>query len=237
MGEDVPRPSADAARVRLVARAGTRGAAIVGSRPRCSRASRSRPAVAWFRAGIARRRPRRRAPARRRDTGRRRPHDRDRDHDDGRAPRSSSTSSARCAARASSACRAGARVVDAIAAAGGATPDADLTRLNLAAPLADGSRVAVPRVGAPAPAVDPAAVSGSRRPRERRRPAGGRRAGQRQHRDRRAARGAPGHRSRDRGRDRQRARAHGPFRQSTTSAASAASATASSTQLRDLVTV
>ncbi len=54
---------------------------------------------------------------------------------------------------------AGARVVDAIEAAGGATPDADLARLNLAAPLADGSRVAVPRVGAPAPAVDPAAVA------------------------------------------------------------------------------
>ncbi|HEV7523445.1 MAG TPA: ComEA family DNA-binding protein [Acidimicrobiia bacterium] len=57
--------------------------------------------------------------------------------------------------------RSGARVVDAIAAAGGATPDADLSRLNLAAVLADGSRVAVPRVGAAAPAVDPAAVSGA----------------------------------------------------------------------------
>ena len=57
--------------------------------------------------------------------------------------------------------RAGARVVDAITAAGGSTPDADLTRLNLAAVLADGSRVAVPRAGAPAPAVDPSAVSGT----------------------------------------------------------------------------
>jgi competence protein ComEA len=56
---------------------------------------------------------------------------------------------------------AGARVVDAIAAAGGATADADLTRLNLAAPLADGSRVAVPRFGAAAPAIDPTAVSGA----------------------------------------------------------------------------
>jgi competence protein ComEA len=55
----------------------------------------------------------------------------------------------------------GARVVDAITAAGGATTDADLTRLNLAATLADGSRVAVPRVGAPAPGVDPGAVSGA----------------------------------------------------------------------------
>ncbi|MCU1467966.1 MAG: hypothetical protein JWM72_3894 [Actinomycetia bacterium] len=55
--------------------------------------------------------------------------------------------------------RAGSRVVDAIAAVGGATPDADLTRLNLAAPLIDGTRIAVPRVGAPAPALDPAAVT------------------------------------------------------------------------------
>src|SRR5262245_27474610 len=42
---------------------------------------------------------------------------------------------------------AGARVLDALAAAGGATPDADLQQLNLAAPIADGQRVAVPRVG------------------------------------------------------------------------------------------
>jgi competence protein ComEA len=55
---------------------------------------------------------------------------------------------------------AGSRVVDAIEAVGGATPDADLTRLNLAAPLVDGTRIAVPRLGAPAPALDPAAVSG-----------------------------------------------------------------------------
>ncbi|MDQ1384887.1 MAG: competence protein ComEA [Actinomycetota bacterium] len=55
--------------------------------------------------------------------------------------------------------RAGSRVVDAIAAVGGATADADLTRLNLAAPLVDGSRIAVPRLGAPAPALDPATVS------------------------------------------------------------------------------
>jgi competence protein ComEA len=55
---------------------------------------------------------------------------------------------------------AGARVVDAIAAAGGADADADLVRLNLAAPVADGARIAVPKVGEPAPALDPAAVSG-----------------------------------------------------------------------------
>ncbi len=55
---------------------------------------------------------------------------------------------------------AGARVFDAITAAGGATAGADLTRLNLAAPVADGTRVAVPTVGQPAPGIDPAAVTG-----------------------------------------------------------------------------
>ncbi len=39
------------------------------------------------------------------------------------------------------------RVADAIDAAGGFTPDADRIRLNLAQPLADGSRVWVPAVG------------------------------------------------------------------------------------------
>jgi competence protein ComEA len=57
-----------------------------------------------------------------------------------------------------------ARVVDAIAAAGGATADADLVRLNLAAPLADGARVAVPAVGRPPPALDPTAVTGAPAP-------------------------------------------------------------------------
>jgi competence protein ComEA len=58
--------------------------------------------------------------------------------------------------------RAGARVVDAIAAAGGANADADLDRLNLAAPLADGERIAVPVRGQPAPPLDatPATPSG-----------------------------------------------------------------------------
>lgn len=41
----------------------------------------------------------------------------------------------------------GARVVDAIDASGGATPDADLARVNLAAVLTDGQQVVVPRPG------------------------------------------------------------------------------------------
>jgi competence protein ComEA len=56
------------------------------------------------------------------------------------------------------------RVIDAIRAAGGAAPGADLVRLNLAAKLADGARVAVPLVGEPPPAVDPGAVTGSAAP-------------------------------------------------------------------------
>lgn len=43
----------------------------------------------------------------------------------------------------------GARVADAIAAAGGGLPDADLDRLNLAAKVADGQRIPVARVGEP----------------------------------------------------------------------------------------
>lgn len=41
----------------------------------------------------------------------------------------------------------GARVTDLIDAAGGPLPDADLDQLNLAAPVADGERVYVPRLG------------------------------------------------------------------------------------------
>lgn len=44
-----------------------------------------------------------------------------------------------------------ARVVDAVSAAGGLVDDADELRLNLAAPLADGVRVYVPREGEAAP--------------------------------------------------------------------------------------
>lgn len=47
----------------------------------------------------------------------------------------------------------GARVIDAIEAAGGPAADADLDRLNLAAPVVDSQRVAVGRPGAPLPAV------------------------------------------------------------------------------------
>jgi competence protein ComEA len=59
---------------------------------------------------------------------------------------------------------ASARVVDAIRAAGGASPGADLARLNLAAKLADGTRIAVPLVGQEPLAVDPTAVSGAADP-------------------------------------------------------------------------
>ena len=45
----------------------------------------------------------------------------------------------------------GSRVVDALDAAGGALPDADLPRINLAAPLVDGQQVYVPRPGEPFP--------------------------------------------------------------------------------------
>jgi competence protein ComEA len=47
---------------------------------------------------------------------------------------------------------AGTRVGDAIASAGGPTPDADLAQLNRAAPLRDGARVYVPRIGEVPPA-------------------------------------------------------------------------------------
>jgi len=52
---------------------------------------------------------------------------------------------------------AGARVIDAIEAVGGALPDGDLDRLNLAAKLADGERVYVGKPGV----ADPGAASGA----------------------------------------------------------------------------
>jgi competence protein ComEA len=53
-----------------------------------------------------------------------------------------------------------ARVIDAVEAAGGGAPDADLNRLNLAAKVTDGQRVLVQRVGEASPA-GPAAPGGS----------------------------------------------------------------------------
>jgi competence protein ComEA len=45
--------------------------------------------------------------------------------------------------------RQGSRIADAVTRAGGATAKADLAQVNLAAPLADGEQVVVPRRGAP----------------------------------------------------------------------------------------
>src|ERR671930_281119 len=52
----------------------------------------------------------------------------------------------------------GARIADAVARAGGATRKAELAQVNLAAPLADGEQVVIPKRGAPG-AVPPAADS------------------------------------------------------------------------------
>jgi len=54
---------------------------------------------------------------------------------------------------------AGTRIADAVAAAGGATAKADVTLVNLAAPLADGEQVLVPQRGAAAAASAAAAPS------------------------------------------------------------------------------
>jgi len=43
----------------------------------------------------------------------------------------------------------GSRIADAVARAGGATPKAELAQVNLAAPLADGEQVVIPKRGAP----------------------------------------------------------------------------------------
>lgn len=56
---------------------------------------------------------------------------------------------------------AGSRVGDLLAAAGGPAPDADLDRVNLAAPLADGERVWFPRVGEDAPPPVAAGTAGA----------------------------------------------------------------------------
>jgi len=47
----------------------------------------------------------------------------------------------------------GSRIADAVSRAGGATPKAELAQVNLAAPLADGEQVIVPRRGASGTAV------------------------------------------------------------------------------------
>ncbi len=55
-------------------------------------------------------------------------------------------------------------VADAIAAAGGPADDADLERVNKAAPLQDGKQVFIPRAGQPTPIPPPAAASVTRVP-------------------------------------------------------------------------
>jgi len=57
----------------------------------------------------------------------------------------------------------GARIADAVSRAGGATPKADLALINLAAPLADGEQVVVPRRGTAALGA-PAGPAGSSSP-------------------------------------------------------------------------
>lgn len=53
------------------------------------------------------------------------------------------------------------RIVDAVARAGGATAGADLSRVNLAAPLADGEQVVVPTRGGPSSSASLGAASPS----------------------------------------------------------------------------
>jgi competence protein ComEA len=55
---------------------------------------------------------------------------------------------------------AGSRVIDAVEAAGGGLPNADLDRLNLAAKVVDGQRVLVQHVGDPPAAADPSVADG-----------------------------------------------------------------------------
>ena len=55
--------------------------------------------------------------------------------------------------------REGARIADAVRRAGGVTRNADVTAVNLAAPLADGAQVVVPARAAPGVATAPAASS------------------------------------------------------------------------------
>jgi competence protein ComEA len=54
----------------------------------------------------------------------------------------------------------GSRIADAVARAGGATPKAELSQVNLAAPLADGEQVVVPKRGAAGAGVPGSAAGG-----------------------------------------------------------------------------
>ncbi|RIX28921.1 ComEA family DNA-binding protein [Amnibacterium setariae] len=58
----------------------------------------------------------------------------------------------------------GARLIDAVTAAGGPRPSADLGAVNLAARVVDGQQVAVPERGAPRSSAPPAAAGGSAAP-------------------------------------------------------------------------
>jgi competence protein ComEA len=55
----------------------------------------------------------------------------------------------------------GSRIADAVARAGGATAKAELEQINLAAPLADGQQVVVPRRGAPGASTGGSPASGA----------------------------------------------------------------------------
>jgi competence protein ComEA len=55
----------------------------------------------------------------------------------------------------------GDRVIDAIERAGGSLPKADLSLLNLAAPLADGTQILVPKAGPPGAGVPGGSMPGS----------------------------------------------------------------------------
>jgi competence protein ComEA len=55
----------------------------------------------------------------------------------------------------------GDRVIDAIERAGGSMPKADLSLLNLAAPLADGTQILVPKAGPPGAGVPGGSMPGS----------------------------------------------------------------------------
>ncbi len=79
------------------------------------------------------------------------------------AARWSCTSRARCGNAGVYRLRAGARVNDALARAGGATPRADLSQVNLAAKVEDGRQVLVPRRVATPPAA-PTAPTGTAAP-------------------------------------------------------------------------